>query len=226
MRDIKEERYAKETRGRAFKVGLPEQTLLDLQHAVLRNVYKKRVFLKNPFDRVLYQDLLEQLRPATIIEVGSYQGGSALWFSDLCSTFDIDAKIICLDLIVPKGQFPDRIEFFQVDVLKAQETLPHERIQDLPHPWLVIEDSGHTYETITASLAYFAPKLQSGDYLVVEDGVVADLAIPEMRDFKDGPNRAVAEFLDAHPEFEIDVNLCDKFGHNVTYCPNGWLKKV
>jgi len=42
-----------------------------------------------------------------------------------------------------------------------------------------------------------------------------------------GPNRAIAEFLTAHPDaFEIDTRLCDMFGTNATYAPNGYLRKT
>jgi cephalosporin hydroxylase len=93
-----------------------------------------------------------------------------------------------------------------------------------PHPWLVIEDSAHTYESVHAVLDYFDQMLLSGDYIVVEDGVVADLRGQAYLQYADGPNMAVADFLlDKGARFKIDSDTCDYFGSNVTYCPNAWL---
>ena len=63
--------------------------------------------------------------------------------------------------------------------------------------------------------------------LVVEDGVVADLEGELYRRLDDGPNRAVAEFLDRTGDrYRIDEDLCDFYGRNVTYAPNAWLHRT
>lgn len=101
---------------------------------------------------------------------------------------------------------------------------PHAAIAAAPHPWLVIEDSAHTFEATAAVLAHFDPLLAPGDHLVVEVGVVADLPEPPYRRYEDGPNRAVRGFLlERQADYRIARDLCDFFGHNVTWCPNGWL---
>ena len=91
----------------------------------------------------------------------------------------------------------------------------------------MIEDSSHHYAHSSAVLEYFDAFLQPGDYIVVEDGVVAQLSADHYRQYDNGPNRAVADFLAAHgADYAIDAGLCDTFGHNATYNPNGWLKRV
>jgi len=85
----------------------------------------------------------------------------------------------------------------------------------------------HTYEGTCNVLGYFDDFLQAGDMLVVEDGVVADLEGDLYRNLQDGPNRAVAEFLGRTGDrYGIDQALCDFYGHNVTYAPNGWLRRM
>lgn len=55
----------------------------------------------------------------------------------------------------------------------------------------------------------------------------ADLPGPAYEAFEDGPNQAVATFLSERPDaYRIDSSLCDHFGYNVTYNPNGWLRRV
>ena len=90
--------------------------------------------------------------------------------------------------------------------------------------WLVIEDSAHSYASVSAVLGYFGDLLQPNDYIVVEDGVVADLRDQHYRQFDDGPNQAVAEFLAQEGgRYRIDTDYCDFYGYNMTYCPNSWL---
>jgi cephalosporin hydroxylase len=66
--------------------------------------------------------------------------------------------------------------------------------------------------------------LRSGEYIVIEDAVVSDLGGAHR--FNGGPGLAISRFLAAHAEFEIDASLCDKYGHNFTGNPNGYLRRV
>lgn len=74
-------------------------------------------------------------------------------------------------------------------------------------------------------LNYFDKIVLTGDYIVVEDGVVADLPGEHYELYEDEPNRVVAQFLEeTGSRYQIDEALCDFYGHNITYCPNAWLK--
>ncbi len=212
-----------QVRGRPFAVGLSPEVLSRVQAGVMATRYRGVAFLKNPFDVVLYMRLLESLRPRTIIEVGSCEGGSAVWFRDQASALGLDTKVISLDISPPAQAF-DGVSFMHGDAGAPDRTFPHGLLASSPHPWLVVEDSAHTYDTTKAVMDYFDRLLIRGDYLVVEDGVVADLPTDPYGRYEDGPNRAVAEFLaETGERYEIDERQCDYFGHNVTYCPNGWL---
>jgi cephalosporin hydroxylase len=110
--------------------------------------------------------------------------------------------------------------------LRPDATFPTEAIAAAAHPWLVIEDSAHTRDSTLAVLEYFDRHLEPGDMLVVEDGVIADLEGQVYRALDDGPNRAVAEFLECKGDrYVIDTTLCDFYGHNLTYAPNAWLRR-
>jgi len=92
---------------------------------------------------------------------------------------------------------------------------------------MIIEDSSHYYEHSMAVLKFFHPFLQSEDYIIIEDGIVSQIAEPFYRQYEDGPNRAVADFLIEHGnEYEIDTELCDHYGTNITYNPNGYLRRL
>jgi cephalosporin hydroxylase len=60
---------------------IPKPLLDSIQRGTLAYTYKGLPTLKNPFDWALYPKLLWEVRPKTIIEVGSNQGGSAAWLA-------------------------------------------------------------------------------------------------------------------------------------------------
>lgn len=186
--------------------------------------YKGIPCLKNPIDLAIYSKAIWDLKPATIIELGSNAGGSALWFADTLERFYNPARVVSIDLNVPSGIKHDRITFLTGDVSNLTAVLQDSGLLDQPRPWLVVEDSAHTYDTCLAVLKQLSKVLQSGDMLVMEDGVLDDLGLTDK--YRGGPNRALHEWFTEQPNvFTVDRTLCDMFGRNATYAPNAWLRK-
>lgn len=212
---------------RRWDCDVPAATLSGIQHGVFRTRYRDKLFLKSPFDVVLYMQLIGRLKPRSIIEIGSREGGSALWFHDTAAAWGPGAQVVSVDLSPPQPAENTHIAFLKGDAQKLEECLTDELLASLPHPWLVTEDSRHDFDTCSAVLEFFDTRLLSDDYIVIEDGVVQFLAEEQYRSFDNGPNRAVAAFLmERGIDFEIDTSLCDHFGYNVTYNPNGWLRRL
>jgi hypothetical protein len=80
---------------RSWRRGMPLAALTSIQNALRNYKSKDTPLQKNPFDYALYSMLLWQFRPRTIIEIGSKEGGSALWFGDSCDTFGFDFGTLC-----------------------------------------------------------------------------------------------------------------------------------
>jgi len=212
--------------GRSFDSAIPRKLLDSLQSGVMRNSYRGIPFLKSPFDICLYMQLISRLKPLTVIEIGTKFGGSALWFADMLTVHGLAGRVVTVD-IKPQVQFIDhRITVKEGDARSLNDAITDDFMDSLPHPWLVIEDSAHSFETTLAVLRYFDPRLAPGDYIVVEDGVVSYLSGKRYRQYEDGPNLAIKQFLAANGErYLIDTELCDYFGYNVTYNPNAWLRR-
>ncbi len=169
---------------------------------------------------MLYMQLFERLKPNTIIEIGSKSGGSALWFADMISAAGRKPRIVSVDL-EPPSLVDDRIDFLRGDALNLGASLTDDRLAELPRPWVVTEDSAHVYETTRAVLDFFDCRLVPGEFIVIEDGYNRELC------YTSGPNLAVSEFLKASgTRYQIDDNLCDRFGYNGTLNPNGWLRRI
>lgn len=209
---------------RSFKTPFPETFLQPMQNGVLRYRYKDIPCLKSPIDMAIYMKLIWDLKPKTILEVGSKHGGSAVLFADLAQTYGLDAHVYSIDLEMPPIE-DDRITFLQGDVNHLENTFAQHWLSDCPRPWFVNEDSAHTYEGCLAALHVFAKEMQKGDVLAMEDGNLVELGLSER--YNGGPNRAIAEFFETNPDaFEVATDLCDMFGQNATYNPNGYLRKT
>jgi cephalosporin hydroxylase len=201
----------------------PRANLRAIQSGTLRYTWRGVICSKNPFDLALYPMLLWQEKPATIIEIGSKEGGSALWLWQTCNAFHIKTRIISVDIDQRAKITHPRITFLQGDGRNLAATLSDEFMQSLAHPLLVVEDADHHYLTTLAVLRFMDRYLRGGEYLLVEDGI-CDSFGNEGR-YDGGPNRAIAEFLQERDEYEIDRRYCDFFGHNVTWNTNGYIRR-
>jgi len=54
--------------------------------------------MKDCFDMVIYQQLIWEVRPKTIIETGAYTGACALWMADTAKMFGVDTHVYSIDI--------------------------------------------------------------------------------------------------------------------------------
>lgn len=210
---------------RTWNTTLPRDTLLSIQKGSMSYSYRGVPMIKNPFDLALYPILIWNLKPRTIIEIGSKDGGSALWLGDMMNNFGIDGHIYSIDIVKITSLEHPRVTFIEGDGRALSATLTPEFMNTIVRPLLVIEDADHAYETSKYVLEFFHPYLKSEEYIVIEDGIISDLR--QDVSYNNGPHKALKEFLANHPdEYEIDSHYCDYFGYNLTWCTNGFLKKL
>lgn len=184
--------------------------------------YKGIQAIRCPFDYVIYQMILHEVQPDLIIEIGTNNGGSAIYLSDLMDAMKLKGEIHSIDINKMaeenvKGYeriklFTNGWEAYDLDITKNFERI------------LVIEDAAHTYDCTLGAIEKFAPVVTKNSYLIVEDGIINDLGFTEK--FEGGPLKALREFLPKHPEFTVDRKWCDMFGKNATFNVNGYLKKT
>jgi cephalosporin hydroxylase/glycosyltransferase involved in cell wall biosynthesis len=210
---------------RPFRAAIEGAAINLIQRGVSSTQYLGVSMPKSPFDLGIYMQLIGRLRPRTIIQVGSKQGGSAIWFADQQSNHQIAGRVISIDKHRPPEINDRRIEFWQGDVTELGRTLSRELLGKLEHPLLVVESSTR-YDDVLSVLKFFHRVMSSGDYFVVEGGVLSQLYGAEYGVDQDGPNRAITYFLRQYQRYyAIDAELCDFYGHNITWNPNGWLRR-
>lgn len=207
---------------------LPRSSINGIQNGTMMYSYKGIPTYKSPFDIALYQLLLWEQKPRTLIEIGSKWGGSALWLSDVLRSYGVDCAIHSIDIQPPENcEFPG-VVFHQGDGRMLAETLSFDFLARMDRPLMVIEDADHRPVTTLAVLRFFDCWLRPGEYIVIEDGIVDDLFDRERLDeLQGGPRLAIADFLEERGgDYEIDARLCDFFGSNSTWNVNGYLRRV
>lgn len=189
--------------------------------------YREIPLAKCPFDYVIFQMIINEIKPDLIIEIGTSEGGSAVYMADLLDiigngmihTIDIKEKID--SELFNEHQ---RIKYFNQGYQNydIKNAIGYDTI-------LVIDDGNHAYGYVLESLNKFQNLVSIGSYFIIEDGITQELIKQKIftQDFWDGgPLRAIGDFLNLNDNFIIDRKWCDFFGKNATFCINGFLKRI
>lgn len=207
-------------------MALPKNVIENMQKGIMSWSYRGLQTWKCPFDLAIYMNVIWELRPRTIVEFGSNRGGSALWFADVLTNYGIEGShVFSLDLNPVMDLTDPRITFGFCDVAAPEEHVGLDDLRGLPKPLLVIDDASHMAEHVLAVLRFVDKAMAKGDYLIVEDGALNMLGWEEQ--YNGGPVAALRTFLaEAGERYEVDRARCDFFGPNVTWNPEGYLKRV
>jgi cephalosporin hydroxylase len=204
-------------------LNMPLRQLLPLMQE--RIVHATRYFgvqtLKNPLDFWVYQELITDLRPDVIVEVGNRFGGSALALAHMCDLMG-KGRVIGLDVdhqeMSPVTRAHKRITLIEGDACGSFPKVREMIGQD--EQVLVIEDSSHTYENTLNVLNTFSPLVKPGGYFIVEDSICHHgLAVgPDP-----GPFEAIEAFIAAGNDFIIDRS---REAFLISWNPKGFLKRA
>lgn len=175
---------------------------------------------KCAFDLLLYQEMIVAFRPDIVIETGTWRGGSALFFADLCE-MQGHGEVMSIDREMDSS-WPAHP---RLTYLCGDSVAPGTR--QLVDDWangrrgLVVLDSDHSKAHVLAELDAYAPLVGVGQYLVVEDTNINGHPL-ELAQEGGGPWEAVQEWIGSHPEFVIDRDV----EPYVTFCPSGYLRRM
>lgn len=176
---------------------------------------------KCPFDYVIYQMIINEIKPDLIIEIGTNQGGSTLYLADLLQILgqgrihSIDISDECNELVKSHPRislFHNGWDFYDINLADGFERI------------LVIEDSSHEYQNTFDAIQKFKDLVTVGSYLIVEDGIVDGLGWS--KSYQGGPVRAINEFLSLNNNFQVDTYWENLFGKSATFNTKGFLKRI
>jgi cephalosporin hydroxylase len=179
--------------------------------------------LKNPFDSWIYQEIIYEVKPEVIVEIGSYEGGSTLYLANL---LDLLGKGQVISIDIDRTNFKvkhDRIIVITGDC-SSQEIAGKVSQLCQGKRTLVIHDGDHSKNAVLRDLAIYSKLVSVGSYLIVEDGIV-DLFKPgdSIGRLYEGPLKAVDEFLRSNTDFIVDM---EREKYILTYNPRGFLKRI
>jgi len=190
--------------------------------------YQNVRIIKNPLDLWMMQQILYEVRPGFLIETGTWNGGSALYFASVFNAFGMGGgRVLTVDL----GNFTQaasvnplwkqHVTFYQgssVDPAIVAKIAGQVR----GGKTLVTLDSNHSARHVLNELNYYAPLVSPGSYLIVEDTHLD--AVPTHPEQGPGPMAAVEQFLktDLGKQFERDDS---REAMVMTFNPGGWLRR-
>ena len=198
--------------------------------------------MKEPRDITIYQRLLWDVKPANIIEMGTYAGGSALWMSDMLKMMEIDSTIYTIDNNLSyvsdeiKKSCSPNVHFWWGDAYEIEKIFSNEFIQSLKRPLVVIEDC---HVNSLGILEFFHKFMQSGDYFVVEDTcphipgltlrpeVEVLESLDDLETWETNKLDILKKFLVDHTDqYSVDAFFTDMFGYNATWNWHGYIKRM
>jgi len=189
-----------------------------------------------PADIVALQEIIWDVKPDVIVETGVARGGSLIFFASLMKLLENKGFVIGIDIdIRPHNRhaiethpFASAIQLIQGSSIDPQTIEKVKRAVSGRANVMVVLDSNHTHEHVYKELKLYAPLVNVGNYIIVQDTTVEYL--PEGffkdRDWGKGnnPSTAVSVFLKENSNFIIDKEIDDKLLISSTW--GGYLKRI
>ena len=189
-------------------------------HLTKQTSWMGKSAMKFPLDAWIYQEIIHEVQPDVIMEIGNLYGGSTLFLANMLD-LENKGKVIAIDIDHSHIDFEHkRINWITGDV-NSQEVIS--KVRSLLKPddkVIIIEDSSHTFDNTLEVLRNYCRFVSVGSYFIVEDGVCK---YPFIDGPKPGPYEATQEFLKNHQEFIVDKS---KGKFVLTYNPGGYLKRI
>ncbi|CAG1021310.1 Rhamnosyl O-methyltransferase [Methylococcales bacterium] len=210
-----------------------------------------RPVIQFPQDILAMQELIWAIKPDLIIETGIAHGGSLIFSASMLAVLDLSEALEADVTIDPKNSqrrvlgididirahnraaieahpMASRIQMIQGSSIDPEVIEQVKQIAKNYQRILVCLDSNHTHEHVLAELEAYAPLTSLNSYCCVFDTLIEDMPEEMFPDRPWGhgnnPKTAVWDYLQGHPEFEIDKSIQHKL--LITVAPDGYLRRV
>ncbi len=199
-----------------------------------------RPMIQLPEDMIRIQELIYRLQPDVIVETGVAHGGALVFYAGLCKTIG-KGRVIGVDIeIRPHNRRALEEHFLKpyITLIEGSSIEPAivEHVRSLIHPQekvLVLLDSCHTYEHVSAELEAYAPLITPGSYIIAMDGIMEEVVGAPRTEPSwkwSNPKKAAEDFIKKNPAFTLEEppfpfnegNIQER----VTYWPSGYLKRL
>ena len=185
--------------------------------------------VQNPWDVWIIQEIIFEVKPDFIVETGTYRGGSAAMWATILEQANPGGRVITVDIADLSARarrlpIAKRSVEFLVGSSTDVRILGRIRQRVAGKKVLVILDSSHLKSHVLRELELYAPMVDVGSYLIVQDsnpkGYPVLQSVPPGGE---GPMEAIEAFLAENPGFVADRSR-ERF--LFTMQPQGYLKRV
>jgi cephalosporin hydroxylase len=172
-----------------------------------------------------YQEIIYDLKPSLIIEGGTADGGSTLYFSFILKSIKPMSKVISIDIdhsnVAECVKTNDHIELLTGKITDESTCSRIIKLRSIfKGPLFIILDDDHLKCNVLSEMKILRNILTTGDYLVVEDSNIN--GHPVLPIWGDGPMEAIEEYFKIYPQdYKRDIPREEKFGF--TFAPKGFL---
>lgn len=148
-------------------------------------------------ERLMLFSLAFGLRPRCYLEIGTFQGGSALIVAAALDALESDARMYCVDpapQIAPAhwAQLQQRVQLFEATSPEIIPTVA--AAAGMPFDMALI-DGDHSYKGAIRDAEAVLPYMSHGSYVIFHDGFFVEV------------RRAIDDFVGAHPDQLVDFGL-------------------
>jgi cephalosporin hydroxylase len=195
--------------------------------------------IQRPADVMALQEILWETKPDVVLEAGVARGGSVVFFASMLRICGVaDPTVIGIDVeirahnrqTIERHPMAPHIRLIEGSSIAA-ETVSAARAHIPPGAKvMVVLDSNHSYDHVTAELEAYAPLVSPGMFLVVADTLLGLFSREQAPTYYSNvllpgnePLAAVNNFLKNAPNFAKDV-LNGKL--IMSSSPDGFLRRV
>lgn len=188
--------------------------------------------IQNPYDMILMQELIFDLKPDVIIETGVAHGGSLIYYSSLLELLK-KGRIVGIDIdirdhnrkLLEKHPLIKRVTMIEGSSVDRKVIAQIKRIIKPNDKVIVVLDSNHKKQHVYEELSLYKDIVSKGSFIVVFDTFMPYLeGLRGLSLFKNNsPMDAVRDFIRENPSFIIDRSYNKFF---VSSCPDGFIKKL
>lgn len=198
-----------------------------------------RPIIQLPEDMLRIQEVIYEVKPDVIVETGVAHGGSLIFYASLCAAIG-KGRVIGIDIdirphnkkAIEEHRLSPAISLIQGSSVDSVIVDSVKSAIGKSETVLVILDSNHLKDHVTAELEAYSPIVSPGSYIVVCDGIMKQVtgAPRTQEDWSwNNPLSAIDEFLKGHPEFDC-VEPAWPFNESVltervTYWPRAYLRR-
>lgn len=193
--------------------------------------------IRLPDDIIVFQELVWDLEPKVIVEVGVARGGSVILSSSVLHLLGNGGRVFGLDIDIRthnRAAIENHRLSENISLIEGDSTSP-EVIANLRNQLgndlidILVLDSNHTHEHVYNELQSYAELIRVGGYIVLPDTVIE--FFPEGYyssdrpwDVGNNPMTALNKFLRENPNFEVDEVRSSKAA--ISESPKGYIVRI